>query len=216
LRSIASWPFRVHNGIAASGISSKRSLCKKVPELVEPKKKYDPDTILNIQQLTAVQSQLKDPKVLSNSLKFAGVAENYATLVLAGAGSGKTKVIVHRVAHLLTEMRIPADNIFVATFTNKAARELVSRVRSVLLDINNNNHQSGSATRSHVVPAIPAYQPRWIGTFHGLALRMLRLNPESSGFLKNNLTILDENQQKAVIKKIILKVCPAVLSLNVY
>jgi superfamily I DNA/RNA helicase len=203
LRSIASWPFRVHSAIAASGISSKRSLCQNVRELVEPKKKYDPDTILNIQQTTAVQSQLKVPIVLSNGLKLAGVAENYATLVLAGAGSGKTKVIVHRVAHLLTEMRIPADNIFVATFTNKAARELVSRVRSVLLDINNNNHQSG-----HVVPAIPAYQPRWIGTFHGLALRMLRLNPESSGFLKNNLTILDENQQKAVIKKIFLKVCP--------
>jgi DNA helicase II / ATP-dependent DNA helicase PcrA len=83
-----------------------------------------------------------------------------AVLVLAGAGTGKTKTLTAGVAHRIAARGIPASRILAATFTNKAAAEMLSRIRAGLGD--------GGA-------------PSWIGTFHGLGARQLRIEPEVAG-----------------------------------
>ena len=75
-------------------------------------------------------------------------------LVLAGAGSGKTRVITYRIAYLMGEMNVRPANILAVTFTNKAAAEMLHRV-------------------DQLVPPTGGYRP-WIGTFHSTSLRMLR------------------------------------------
>ncbi len=100
-------------------------------------------------------------------------------LVVAGPGSGKTRVITHRIGYLIREKEIPAWQIFAATFTNKAAREMRHRVYD-LLD--------------------PTSQARLsISTFHSLCARLLRREAEKVG-LSPRYSILDENDQKAVVK----------------
>lgn len=98
-------------------------------------------------------------------------------LVLAGAGSGKTRTIVYRVAYLL-ERGVDPENILLVTFTNKAAKEMMSRVESLL-----------------------GYAPAglWGGTFHSVANRVLRKYADRVGF-KNNFTIMDEEDAKDMIK----------------
>ena len=81
-------------------------------------------------------------------------------LVLAGAGTGKTKSLTTGVACRIVERRIPPDRILVVTFTNKAAGVMRERIRSVL---------------SSMTP------PSWLGTFHGLGARQLRSEPEVAG-----------------------------------
>ena len=83
-------------------------------------------------------------------------------LILAGAGSGKTRVLVHRIARLLKEGRARPWEILAVTFTNKAARELVERCRSMVGD---------------------AADELWVGTFHGLGARLLRRHCEELGLL---------------------------------
>ena len=83
-----------------------------------------------------------------------------AVLVLAGAGTGKTKTLTAGVAHRIAARGIPASRILAVTFTNKAAGEMLSRIRTSLGD--------GSA-------------PGWVGTFHGLGARQLRVEPEVAG-----------------------------------
>ena len=85
-------------------------------------------------------------------------------LVLAGAGSGKTRVITYRIAWLIGELGISPSRILAVTFTNKAASEMLSRVE-------------------HLVPNIGA-RP-WIGTFHSTSLRMLRRYADRLGFTKS-------------------------------
>ena len=100
-------------------------------------------------------------------------------LVLAGAGSGKTRTLVYRVAYLL-ERGVPADRILLVTFTNKAAREMMERVQSLL----------GS-------------QPRglWGGTFHSVANRVLRQYAKALGY-NNDFGILDSDDSKKLISQI--------------
>ena len=105
-------------------------------------------------------------------------------LVLAGAGSGKTRVITQKIAWLVNHAGIPARHIAAVTFTNKAAREMKSRVGEIL---------KGKAAKGLTV-----------STFHTLGLQIIRREIKSLGF-KNNITILDAQDCEGLIKGIIDK-----------
>jgi DNA helicase-2/ATP-dependent DNA helicase PcrA len=102
-------------------------------------------------------------------------------LVLAGAGSGKTRVLVHRIAWLVNVENISPHNILAVTFTNKAAGEMRHRLEC-LLDI--------------------PMKMMWVGTFHGLAHRLLRQHWEAAGLIQT-FQILDSDDQHRIIKRIL-------------
>ncbi|QZN90880.1 DNA helicase II [Idiomarina abyssalis] len=102
-------------------------------------------------------------------------------LVLAGAGSGKTRVLVHRIAWLIQERQYSPFSVLAVTFTNKAAAEMRGRVEQLV----------GSSVRG-----------MWIGTFHGLAHRLLRAHYMDVG-LPQNFQILDSDDQHRLIKRLI-------------
>ena len=101
-------------------------------------------------------------------------------LILAGAGSGKTRVLTTRIAWLVKGGRATPANILAVTFTNKAAREMLTRVTAML-------------------PASP--RGLWIGTFHGLCNRMQRAHPRDAG-LPQAFQILDSQDQLAAVKRL--------------
>jgi DNA helicase-2/ATP-dependent DNA helicase PcrA len=109
----------------------------------------------------------------------AVTAPDEHALILAGAGSGKTRVLTTRIAWLIKGGRAAPANVLAVTFTNKAAREMLTRVTAML-------------------PASP--RGMWIGTFHGLANRMLRMHHAEAG-LPQAFTILDSQDQLAAIKR---------------
>lgn len=111
----------------------------------------------------------------------AVTTEAQHALVLAGAGSGKTRVLVHRIAWLLQAELVSPFSILAVTFTNKAAAEMRNRIAFMLKrDINS----------------------MWIGTFHGIALRILQINSEAAK-LPNNFQILDADDQYRLIRRIL-------------
>lgn len=101
-------------------------------------------------------------------------------LILAGAGSGKTRVLVHRIAWLMRRERISAYSILAVTFTNKAAAEMRGRVE----------HITGSVAKG-----------MWIGTFHGLAHRFLRMHYNEAK-LPQSFQILDSDDQLRMVKRL--------------
>ncbi|MFP8966745.1 DNA helicase II [Pokkaliibacter sp. CJK22405] len=101
-------------------------------------------------------------------------------LVLAGAGSGKTRVLVHRIAWLIQVEQISPYAIMAVTFTNKAAKEMRTRIEALL----------GSTPRG-----------MWVGTFHGLAHRLLRAHYREAN-LPENFQILDSDDQLRLVKRI--------------
>jgi DNA helicase II / ATP-dependent DNA helicase PcrA len=105
-----------------------------------------------------------------------------ASLVIAGAGSGKTRTLTYRVAWLL-EQGLPASSILLLTFTNKASREMVDRVTSLL-------------------PG--AGEGIWGGTFHSIGNRILRRHPERVGF-RSGFTIMDRDDQEEMIDGIVAR-----------
>lgn len=104
-----------------------------------------------------------------------------ALLVLAGAGTGKTRVLTSRLANILMQGAARPHEILAVTFTNKASREMVERVEQLI----------GGAVAG-----------MWIGTFHSLAVRILRRNPEMVG-LRPNFTILDTDDQLRICKELL-------------
>ncbi len=106
-------------------------------------------------------------------------------LILAGAGSGKTKTVAHRIAYLMQQESIWPNQILAVTFTNKAARELRERVWSL------------TGNRGHDIPR--SYMP-WMGTFHGICVRMLRQDGRSIG-VQSNYVIYDEDDRQGLIKQ---------------
>ena len=110
-------------------------------------------------------------------------------LILAGAGSGKTSTMTYRIAHLIADRHVSAENILGLSFTNKAATELKDRVKRLVIE------QAGKR----------AIKGLTITTFHSLCARMLRSHAECLGFQKN-FTILDQNDQLDVLKQVLKQI----------
>ena len=102
-------------------------------------------------------------------------------LILAGAGSGKTRVLTHRIAYLIEERGVPPYNILAITFTNKAANEMKERVKSLIGD---------------------KLDDLWIGTFHSICVRILRRYIDRLGY-SSSFVIYDSYDQKTVVKECI-------------
>ena len=118
---------------------------------------------------------------LNNEQLKAVTLQDQSALVLAGAGSGKTRVLTTRIAYLIQSRQVSPHSILAVTFTNKAAKEMLMRV-SAMLPINT--------------------QGMWVGTFHGLCHRMLRAHYQDVG-LPQAFQILDSADQLAVIKRVL-------------
>ncbi len=118
---------------------------------------------------------------LNDAQRQAVAAPLGRQLVLAGAGSGKTRVLVHRIAWLIEVENAGAHSILSVTFTNKAAAEMRARIEQ-LLGVN------------------PAGM--WVGTFHGLAHRLLRAHWQEAGLVEN-FQILDSDDQQRLVKRVI-------------
>ncbi|GAA6208171.1 UvrD-helicase domain-containing protein [Cognatishimia sp. WU-CL00825] len=103
-------------------------------------------------------------------------------LMLAGAGTGKTKALTSRIVHLLNTGRAQPNEVLAVTFTNKAAREMKNRVGQML---------------GHAVEGMP-----WLGTFHAICVKLLRRHAELVG-LKSNFTILDTDDQIRLLKQLL-------------
>ncbi len=123
-------------------------------------------------------SQIIDP--LNKPQRQAVCSEAKNTLVLAGAGSGKTRVLVHRIAWLVQVESVSPNSILAVTFTNKAAGEMRIRIENLL--------------------KTPMGR-MWVGTFHGLAHRLLRMHWKDAG-LKENFQIIDSDDQLRLLKRI--------------
>jgi len=117
---------------------------------------------------------------LNDAQRQAVTADLNNLLVLAGAGSGKTRVLVHRIAWLIETEGLSPYSIMAVTFTNKAAREMRGRIEQ-LLGINPHG--------------------MWVGTFHGLAHRLLRAHWRDAG-LRDNFQIMDSDDQLRLIKRL--------------
>ncbi len=118
---------------------------------------------------------------LNNAQQNAVTVKNQNCLVLAGAGSGKTRVLVHRIAWLMENENISPHNILTVTFTNKAAGEMRGRIEELI--------------------GMPI-GGMWAGTFHGLAHRLLRMHYEQAN-LPAEFQILDADDQLRMVKRII-------------
>ena len=118
---------------------------------------------------------------LNNAQKEAVLHLNGPLLIVAGAGSGKTKVLTSRIAHIIKEKKAFPNQILSVTFTNKAAKEMQNRVISIL--------DSSAIGLS------------WLGTFHSICAKLLRKHAPAAG-LTSNFTIIDTDDQVRLIKNI--------------
>lgn len=113
--------------------------------------------------------------------RAAAMAAEGPVMIIAGAGSGKTRVLTYRIAHLM-EKGVDAFNILALTFTNKAAREMKERIAKIV----------GASEAKNL----------WMGTFHSVFAKILRIEAEKLGY-PNNFTIYDTDDSKSVIKEIL-------------
>ena len=118
---------------------------------------------------------------LNNKQKEAVLATEGPCLVIAGAGSGKTKVLTHKIAYLIEENGVKPWNILAITFTNKAANEMKERIAKLIGEISND---------------------MWVGTFHAICVRILRKYIDRVGYSKD-FVIFDTSDQKTLIKQCI-------------
>ncbi len=119
---------------------------------------------------------------LNKEQKEAVLNTEGPNLIVAGAGSGKTRVLTTRLIHIINQKKAWANQILCVTFTNKAAKEMQNRVMGYV---------KGS---SNAVP--------WLGTFHSISVKFLRRHAEALGY-KSNFTILDTEDQKKLIRNIV-------------
>lgn len=120
---------------------------------------------------------------LNDAQLKAVTADDGPLLILAGAGSGKTKTLTHRIAYLIQQKGIWPDEILAVTFTNKAAREMRLRLGDLLGD--------DGSRRGFM---------NWMGTFHGICVRLLRIDGDRIG-IQPNYVIYDEDDRQGLIKQ---------------
>lgn len=120
-----------------------------------------------------------DISFLNENQKAAVLAEDQYIRIIAGAGSGKTRVLTMRIAHLIQDLQVYPNKILAITFTNKAANEMKQRIRNILHDENTTC---------------------FISTIHSLCVRILREDITSMNYPRN-FTVLDADDQKSIIKE---------------
>lgn len=129
-----------------------------------------------------------DLKSLLNKEQYEGATTiDGQVLILAGAGSGKTRVLTHRMAHMIEDLDIAPYSILAITFTNKAAKEMKDRVKALIGERAEN---------------------MWISTFHSTCVRILRREIDKIGY-KSSFTIYDSSDQKTLVKE-----CMKTLNIN--
>ena len=129
-----------------------------------------------------------DLKSLLNKEQYEGATTiDGQVLILAGAGSGKTRVLTHRMAHMIDDLGIAPYSILAITFTNKAAKEMKDRVKALIGERAEN---------------------MWISTFHSTCVRILRREIDKIGY-KSSFTIYDSSDQKTLVKE-----CMKTLNIN--
>ncbi len=129
-----------------------------------------------------------DLKTLLNKEQYEGATTiNGQVLILAGAGSGKTRVLTHRIAHMIEDLNIASYSILAITFTNKASKEMRDRVKKLIGERAEN---------------------MWISTFHSTCVRILRREIDKLGY-KSSFTIYDSSDQKTLVKE-----CMKTLNIN--
>lgn len=129
-------------------------------------------------------AEVQEHKLLSGmnpKQKEAVLATEGPLLIMAGAGSGKTRVLTHRMAYLLQEKLVNPWNILAITFTNKAAKEMKERVIRLVGTVGND---------------------MWVSTFHAMCVRILRREAEQIGYSRN-FTICDQSETETLMKRII-------------
>ena len=117
-------------------------------------------------------------KLLNASQKEAIESIRGPVLIMAGAGSGKTRVLTYRYAHLVKTYQVDVENILAITFTNKAAEEMKSRI-SDLLNLDSS--------------------PKWVSTFHSLCVKILRIHGDKLGF-NRNFSIYDQSDSNKLVR----------------
>ena len=125
-------------------------------------------------------------KGLNEAQREAVVTTEGPIMVMAGAGSGKTKVLTTRIAYLISELGIPSSQILAVTFTNKAAREMKERIES-MLDIDT--------------------KYMWVSTFHSFCTRLLRMEIHHLDGYTKSFTIIDDEDSNKIVKDLMKEAC---------
>src|SRR5271166_2149047 len=124
---------------------------------------------------------LLDTDVLNDAQSAAVRETDGPVLIFAGAGSGKTRVLTHRIAYLLRELRVAPDRILAVTFTNKAAGEMKSRLQAMVG---------------------PVARDIWVGTFHAMCVRILRRDGSRIG-IAASFAVIDDSDQRQLVREIL-------------
>ncbi len=124
---------------------------------------------------------LAQTELLNDVQRKAVETTDGPVLIFAGAGSGKTRVLTHRIAHLLEQKKVFPDRILAVTFTNKAAGEMKARLERMV----------GAPARD-----------LWVGTFHSMCVRMLRRDGRKIG-ISPNFAIMDDADQRAIVREVV-------------
>ncbi len=124
---------------------------------------------------------LLQTEVLNDAQSAAVQQADGPVLIFAGAGSGKTRVLTHRIAYLLGELRVAPERILAVTFTNKAAGEMKSRLHSMVG---------------------PVARDLWVGTFHAMCVRILRRDGTRIG-IGGSFAVIDDSDQRQLVKEIL-------------